>query len=232
MVMAAGAVDGEAEKCLAGGGDHVIELVHPRLHAVGGFIIPDAEAIKACGGDAIGRERFELITGHLFLHKLIVRLVFVERFDHIIAESPGVWFDPVALETIRLGIANHIKPMPRPFLAVAWAGEQSIDDFLKCVGGGVIQKCFGFGGCGRQTGQVVIGPPQQHGLGRRWRGGEMIRFQLREYKSVDRRFDPLRLFHGGNNRPLYRLERPEFHRLGIHLRDDALGGNLGDAPRP
>ena len=54
VVVAAGAVDRQAEERLAGGGDEVIEPVVPRLHAVGRLVVPEPEPVEAGGDQVVG----------------------------------------------------------------------------------------------------------------------------------------------------------------------------------
>ena len=54
VVVAASAVDRQAEERLPGGGDEVVEPVVPRLHAVGRFVVPEPEAVVAGGDQVVG----------------------------------------------------------------------------------------------------------------------------------------------------------------------------------
>ena len=54
VVVAAGAVDRQAEERLPGGGDEVIEPVVPRLHAVGRLVVPEPEPVVAGGDQVVG----------------------------------------------------------------------------------------------------------------------------------------------------------------------------------
>lgn len=46
-----------------------------------------------------------LITGKLFLDELVVRLVVIERVDHVITVTPSVW--PIHIEFKLAGIGNQ-----------------------------------------------------------------------------------------------------------------------------
>ena len=54
VVVAASAVDRQAEERLAGGGDEVIEPVVPRLQAVGRLVVPESEPVVARGDQVVG----------------------------------------------------------------------------------------------------------------------------------------------------------------------------------
>src|SRR5205823_9613585 len=94
------------------------------------FVIPQAEAIVAGRDDAVARHRLNLVPGELFANELIVRFVGIERANDVVAVFPRVRLRTVALETVGLGEANEIKPMPAPVLAVMPRVEQPINDFL------------------------------------------------------------------------------------------------------
>ena len=60
------------------------------------------------------------ITGDLLANELIVRFVFVERADHVVAIHPGVLAIQIAFAAIGLGPADHVEPVLRPTLAEVW----------------------------------------------------------------------------------------------------------------
>ena len=88
MVVAAGTTDRHPEESLARGTQDVIEILVPGEFAVGRFIIPDAEAIKAGGGDALPIAIRQQIPGQLLLDEPVVRLVPVKGADDIVAIFP------------------------------------------------------------------------------------------------------------------------------------------------
>ena len=88
MVMAAGTTDRHPEESLAGGTQDVVEILVPGQFAVGRLIIPDAEAIKAGGGDALPIAIRQQVSGQLLFNEPVVRLVRVEGADDIVAIFP------------------------------------------------------------------------------------------------------------------------------------------------
>jgi len=57
----------------------------------------------------------QLVAGELFLNETIPRLVRIQRADHVIAIMPGVRAQGVRFgETVGIGIARDIEPVPRP----------------------------------------------------------------------------------------------------------------------
>ena len=80
--------------------------------------IPRPRRQKA-GGD----DRFLIIgTNHvarnLLVQKLVVRLIRIQRLDNVVAITPSIRAQLVALKSMRVGIVRDVQPMPRPALAV------------------------------------------------------------------------------------------------------------------
>ena len=140
MVVAAGTVDGQAEKCLAGGGHNVIKLVVAVLQPVGRLVIPKTQPVIASRNQAVGGRLGQFITGKLLNHELVIGLVVVEGLDHIVAVPPGVWLVAVSFKTVGVGIANQIEPVPGPLLAIVRRGKQPVDYPFPSSGRGVCEK--------------------------------------------------------------------------------------------
>ena len=211
VVVAARALQGLAEECLAHAVGDVVEEALPRdfgdLHA-GQFPGPHAQE---AGGDAqlrVGGLQF--VTGDLLEDEAVVGLVGVEAAHDVIAVAPGVAALVVVGEAAAVGVADDVEPVPRHALAVMRAGEQAVDERgdgrvgIAGMGGGEGRHLLG---PGRQTGQIVGGAAQQGaGVGRR--RGLDARGQPRFQKGVDRM--PV----GNRRRRLaHRLVSPQVLRL-------------------
>ena len=66
-----------------------------------------------------GNGTMQHIAGELLLHEAPIRLVLVERADHIVAVRPGVVAGFVLVVSMSLAVVNDIQPVPRPALAVS-----------------------------------------------------------------------------------------------------------------
>ena len=96
--MAAGAVDGQPEERLAGGGNEIVEPVIAPLEPVGRFVVPEAEAVVAGGDKVVGGGIGDLVAGKLLKCKAIKRRVVVEGPDDVVAVAPGMRLVAVAFE--------------------------------------------------------------------------------------------------------------------------------------
>ena len=133
--MAACAIHGEAQDAAPDGADHVVEVVEAVVGIVL-FAIPDLRiaaeepvAIMRVVGDPV-----EFVAGDLFGEEGVVRLVLVERADHVVAVSPGIGAVEVVLEAVGVGVARNIEPVPAPTFAVVRRGEQPIDEAFPALG--------------------------------------------------------------------------------------------------
>ena len=124
--------------------------------------------------------------------ELVIRLVPVERVDHVIAVTPDVRLGPVALEAVGLGVAHQVEPVAGPALAVAGRRQQPIDHLLEPVRRFVGQQRVNFLGRGRQADQIVMDPPQQRQPVRGRHRPQPRRFQLGQHEGIDRIAHPSR----------------------------------------
>ena len=62
----------------------------------------------------------------MFSDKLVVRFVFVEGSNHVVAIAPSIGLGAIAFIAIRFGITNEIEPMSGPFFAVLGPVEKVI----------------------------------------------------------------------------------------------------------
>ena len=67
--------------------------------------------------EASGLAIARLITSKLVAHELVIRTVFIEGADDVVAINPGVFAVEICLRSIRFRPANDIEPMLRPTLA-------------------------------------------------------------------------------------------------------------------
>ena len=77
------------------------------------------QVIRARDEKACRRILTEHVAGNLFEDEAVVRLVVIERADHIITIRPGVGARRVHLEAGGFRKAHHVEPVPRPTLTVA-----------------------------------------------------------------------------------------------------------------
>ena len=134
MIVALGALDGEAEDALADGVHAVEHGFHAELFGIdAAFLVDHRVAQEAGGDDLILRGMRQQIAGDLLDDELVVRQVAVERVDDPIAIEPD---EPrlVLFEAVGIGIARRVEPEPAPALAVMRRGEQAIDLLLVGVG--------------------------------------------------------------------------------------------------
>src|SRR5262249_51118922 len=117
VVVAAGAAEREAEERGRRCSQHVIELVVAIDLRIGRLIIPSTQAKEGRGDLRLGVATVHFVAGKLFGNEAIKRLILIEGVNDIIAVAPGAWLGPVALVTVRFGIAGYIEPVQGPALA-------------------------------------------------------------------------------------------------------------------
>ena len=171
MVVAAGAADREAEEALAGVDENVVEGIlagEPFRDVVGA----DLTGKEDGGGDEKpGRGVVPIgVAGELAANERVVGHVGVEGRHDPIAVGPGIGPFGVDLVAVRVGIANDVEPVLGHPLAVAWRGEEPIDDALVGAGSLVGQEGVDLFGSRREAGQIERHAPQPLaaiGFGRR-----------------------------------------------------------------
>ena len=97
-----------------------------------------------------------------------------------------------------LGVADQIKPMSRPTLAVSRRREQTIDDFFISVRRNVVDKRFDFFRRRRQADQVEAEPTNQGPAIGLDRGLDPCFFELRQEEAIDVVERPTFVFDLGN----------------------------------
>src|SRR5262249_35718016 len=151
----------------------------------------------------------EDVARDLLADELVVRLVFVERFDDIVAVtiSRSHWI--IRIVSGRVRVTRDIEPMPSPFFAVSLRPEQTINDLLEGASRGVPQKRLNLFRRRRQPGQIESRAANQRafiGVGDRL---QTFLFELGQDETIYRRFDPGLVFDFGRLMIFDRLKRPE-----------------------
>ena len=161
--------------------------------------------------------RRHFVAGKLLLDEPVVRLVLVERADHVVAIAPCGRPLAVDREAIGLGKARQVEPVPGPPLAVARIGQQLVDHFFICVGRRVVLEVVHFLRRRRQSDQVEVHAPQQGALGCGRRRLHALGLELLQHKGVDRIDHPCRILHLRNRRSHRFVQQPvqmRIHFLG------------------
>ena len=212
VVVAAGATDGQTEK---GARRHVDLLVHD-VHLQLAFPRLEkrlrSQHEKSCCDElfvtlliAVARKQ---IAGELLANELGERLVLVERAYHVVAISPRIFIRQIVLQSVRVGIARNVEPVPAPTFAKLRRREQPIHDVDKRVFGVVRQEGFNLFRLGRQPCQVERSAANQRALIRRPGGFKSLPFQLGQNELVDRTARPLFVFDFGRKRVARWQESP------------------------
>ena len=81
--------------------------------------------------------KWQFIGGDLLNDELVIRQIFIERADDVIAIGVRIRkarFFVAADVTLGVRVTRHVEPMPRPTFAVLRRGEETIYDFGECPG--------------------------------------------------------------------------------------------------
>ena len=186
VVVALGALDGDAEDTFADGVHAVEHGLHAELLGVDAALFVDHRIAQEPGGDALvlGGVR-QQVAGDLLDDELVVGQVVIEGVDDPVAVEPddarGVLFVAVGI-----GVARGVQPDARPAFAVMGRGEQAVYLLLVGVRGLVGEEGIEFLGRGRKAGEVEAQAAQQGGAIGFGRGLQSFAFQPGEYEGVDR----------------------------------------------
>ena len=192
MVVAAGAVDGEAEKRASGRGDHVVERGRAN-HLLGGGILIFHVVIRTSHEESAadldrGVELAEHVPGEVLAHELVEGLILVQRADDVVAERIEVIDDEVTFEPVAFAEADDVEPVAAPVFAIARRGQQAVDEgFGRLTGVGLMSGDEGvdLGLSGRQAGEVIAETTDQRLRFGRGAPGEFLFGQLGVDKTVD-----------------------------------------------
>ena len=179
-----------------------------RIHHVREFILPlrqgeiDVRAphdvVRSRDEETRGRIRAQRIARELLLDELVVGLVRIERLHDPVAIMERRLPLAIRLETIRVRVAHHIHPVPRPALAVARARQHPVHQPRIGIG---LRVFFKIPHLLRGRWHPVhheIEPANDCGLVCHRRHRQPFLLQLREHECIDP--------HA--RRTLHRLERP------------------------
>src|SRR5438105_12685790 len=118
-------------------------------------------AVEGSGDAGVWIIRPNFVPRDLLAKETIIRFVFVERFDDVIAIAPDVGPRFILFETLALGVAGEVQPMPRPAFAVMGRGQELLDHLLEGLRRSVGQESIHFLWSWRQADQIEIRPAQQ-----------------------------------------------------------------------
>ena len=165
-------------------------------------ILPLDDIVRAGDEEAGADPRIQCIARKLLAHKLVVRLVAVQRIDHPVAIVPRVGPFAVGFEPGRFAEPNQVEPMTGPAFAVSFAGQYLFNQFGKCLGIGISNECGDRLRSRRQPVHHEMQPANECAPGCRRGVGQPIGVQLGLDKRIDRQARPRRFG------ALDRLERP------------------------
>ena len=78
VIVAAGTAHGQAQECLGGGPDHVIQLIEAVLVEVGRLVVPGAQPVEPHRDMSLGGGVLQLVPGQLLQNEPVVGLVLVQ----------------------------------------------------------------------------------------------------------------------------------------------------------
>ena len=177
----------------------------------------DAEAFgngEVSGGDNMLPPLVLRVRGHevardLLANELVVRLVTIERIDHVIAIAIGLRDGIVGAVAGGIRIAHDVEPVPAPTLAVVGGGKQAIDHFGEGVLRSVVDKRLNLFGRGRKARQIIGGATNQRPPARERGRLQSLGFEPGQDEVVDRRPHPAAMRDLLYGRLFHRLEGPE-----------------------
>ena len=154
--------------------------------------------------------RPEFVARKLLHNEAVVRLVSIKGLNYIIAISPCIWPGFIRLESLALGVACKVEPVPAPALAVSRRGEQAVHHSFESLRRTVGDESLHFFRSGRQARQVEGGAAEQRDLIRRTTRLDAFGLQFRQNELIDRVADPRLLLHYGRGLVGNLLKGPEF----------------------
>ena len=196
VVVAAGTAEAQAHDRLP----HRVDCVLNREVVV--VFRVEAEAARdrqiARGDDLLGIPlralprslRGEDVAGDLLPEKLVVGQITVEGVDAIVAVAPGDRHGVVGGLAGGVGIADNVKPVSPPPLAIGGRVEEPIDDRRKRIGRGIAEECLHLLRGRRQAGQIKRRPPDERATISGRQGLAACRLLPATDKSIDRRPAP------------------------------------------
>ena len=149
VIMAPCALKCQTQKCLT---RLFNSLKHPDIAVE---LVPVASE-KSCGAEDIRIRRSQFITCQHFDNHLVIRFVIIERFDNPVTPAPEMSLAVTdfvnASTSIPIAVTPDVHPVASPAFAILRASKQSVNDFLKSIGGLILQECVQFRACWRKPG--------------------------------------------------------------------------------
>ncbi len=154
VVVADGALEGEAHEGGADGGDAVDDIFEVRFFGEGGADVDDEVEAVESGGDELflGGVGVE-VTGNLVDGELVVGEVGVEGVDDPVAIG-GVVAEVVVVVSVGVCDADEVEPVFGHVLAVGGGVEESVDEFVVRVFGAVVEEVGNLLAGGWESGEV------------------------------------------------------------------------------
>ena len=158
VVVAARAVDRQAQRALADRPENLVEIV---VAALGIVLLAEQHArpgAQESGGDeAVFGLAVHLVAGNLFGQEDVVRFVGVERRESRSRDSArrsGRWTS--YSKPARVGVSRHIEPVTAVAFAVVRRGQQLVDEALPRAGRCIRHERGDLGRRRRQSEQIEI----------------------------------------------------------------------------
>ena len=209
MIVAAGAADCEPQKRAAGGADQIVKVI---VAIVRILLLPEQDAwrdaVEAGSNQAVISHLVELVARELLQNELRVRLVGVERLNHVVAIAPGVGIVVIVDMTPAVGVPGNIQPVAPPTLSIMRRGQQSIDQTFERVWRRILDESLDLFGAGQQADQVQVSAADQGVAVGRGSGRQAFLVQRLLDEGVDRMGAPGHISQLGNRTPDRFLEGP------------------------
>ena len=101
------------------------------------------------------------VPGQLPGRKLVERHVPVERRNGPVPPRPEVPIVRIVQETIGIGIARYVQPLPRHVFAVGFRGQKPVHELLVCIPAGIVDERVHFVQRRWESGQGQAHPVDQ-----------------------------------------------------------------------
>ena len=194
MVVALGALDGDAIEGLEGVDRHVVPVEVPSDLPVGlglGHLnvtdqIPWTRSQEPQRLETIPRSRKEDVACHLLLNEPPVRLVPVETADDIIPVRPCVRAELVFVLPVRLTVVDDIEPVTGPSLSIPRGSKQPIHHMFIGLRVAVTDEPLDVVGAGREPMQIEMKPSDEGTSVRFRRRSQPVGPELVDNETVDR----------------------------------------------
>ncbi len=177
------------------------------LHQIARVAVVRIEAEEAGGGQGLLIARSQFVARDLLLEEARIRLVRIERLDHIVAITIGVGAGLIALETRAVGIAHEIEPATGLTFAIARGRKQAIHQFFVSVRRSVVDKGGDLVRRRDDAPNVERGAANEGRAIRVRRRLQALGFELGENECVNRRAHPFLLLDDRHELRLHGLPR-------------------------